>query len=68
MAAISQMPGADIKNFDGGSDPTTALITGLSTCCFGLIFVAIPIVVGFITLRKKEDAPMSNSQPPSSVM
>ena len=70
MAAISFAPGATINNFDGSSDPTTALITGLGTCCFGLIFVAIPIAVGFLTLRKKADAPitpMGDSQPPVSM-
>lgn len=70
MAVVSQMPGADI-NMGGSSDPTTALLSGLGSCCFGLVFIAIPIAVGFFTLRKSGDVATSDtpsSQPPSSVM
>ncbi len=72
-AGVSFVPNADI-NIGGSSDPTTALMTGLGSCCGGLILIAIPVAVGFFTLRKKADAsitPMSDtpsSQPPSSVM
>ena len=70
-ASVSFMPNADI-NIGGSSDPQTALITGLGACCFGIIFIAIPIAVGFFTLRRKATdgvAPVSDSyQPPSSTM
>lgn len=33
------------------ADPTTAMLTGLGVICFGIIAVAIPIAVGFFTLR-----------------
>jgi hypothetical protein len=36
--------------------------TALSLLCAGLIFLAIPIVVGFLTLRKKQSPP-DNSGP-----
>jgi hypothetical protein len=52
-ALVSLIPGATINNFNGSHDATTAVLTGLGTCCFGIIFIAIPIAVGFFTLRKK---------------
>lgn len=51
-AVVSFVPGADI-NIGGSSDPTTALFTGLGTLCVGIILVAIPVAVGFFTLRNK---------------
>jgi hypothetical protein len=54
-AAVSFMPGADI-DIGGSSDPTAALITGLVAVCGGIIFIAIPIAVGFFTLRNKPAA------------
>ncbi len=67
-AIISFIPGADI-NIGGSSDPQTALFTGLGSLCAGIIFTAIPIVVGVVTLRKKPEpaAPVSNEPlPPAS--
>ncbi len=52
-AVVSFIPGADI-DIGGSSDPTTALFTGLGTLCVGIILVAIPVAVGFFTLRRKE--------------
>lgn len=52
MAIISQIPGAEIDIF-GSQDPNSALTTGIVLLCLGVIFVAIPIVVGLLTLRKK---------------
>lgn len=69
MAAfVSQVPGADI-DIGGSSDPTTAIIVGLGTLCIGVIFVAIPIVVGFFTLRTKPTAgtPISNEPIPPAI-
>ena len=53
VAAIaSQMPNADIDVF-GSSDPGSALGAGIGLLCLGVIFIAIPIVVGVLTLKKK---------------
>ena len=67
-AAVSFMPGADI-DINGSSDPQSALFAGLGGLCMGIIFIAIPIVVGFLTLRKKPaaTAPVSDEPlPPAS--
>lgn len=53
-ALISFVPGADI-DIGGSSDPTAALASGLGTLCLGILFLAIPIAVGFFTLRKKPE-------------
>jgi hypothetical protein len=55
-ATISFIPGANI-NIGGSSDPKTALWTGIGSLCGGIIFIAIPIVVGLLTLRNKKSAP-----------
>lgn len=55
FAVVSQIPGAEIDVF-GSSDPQSALSTGIGALCLGIVFVAIPIVVGIITLRKKPEA------------
>lgn len=52
-AIISFFPNADI-NIGGSSDPNTAFFTGLGALCGGIIFIAIPIVVGLLTLRDKK--------------
>ena len=52
----SSVPSADIDVF-GSNDPAAAITMGLVSLCLSVIFIAIPIVVGFVTLRKKpEDA------------
>ena len=71
----SFVPGADIDVF-GSSDPASATTMGVVFLCLSVIFIAIPIVVGVVTLRKKpEDAavavvdaePVSNEPlPPAS--
>ena len=60
MSVISFMPNADI-NIGGSSDPTSALITGLSSFCVGILFIAVPVAVGYFGLRKKPEA--TNSTP-----
>ena len=56
FAVVGTIPGSDI-DIAGSSDPQAAIGTGLGMLCVSLIFIAIPIVVGFVTLRKKpEDA------------
>lgn len=54
-AIVSFIPGADI-NIGSSSDPNTALFTGIGAICGGIIFIAIPIVVGLLTLRNKKTA------------
>ncbi len=53
---VSFMPNANI-DIGGSSDPTTALMTGIAALCVGLIFIAIPVIVGFVTLRRKNELP-----------
>jgi hypothetical protein len=49
---VSFIPGAQI-DVGGSNDPTMALLSGVGAACFGLILVAIPIVVWFLTVRNK---------------
>lgn len=64
-AVVSQIPGAEIDMF-GSSDPQSALTMGLVTLCVSIIFIAIPIVVGVVMLRKKstEVAPVTTIETP----
>jgi hypothetical protein len=55
-AVVSFIPGANI-DIGGSSDPNTAFFVGIGSLCGGLIFIAIPIVVGLLTLRKKKIDP-----------
>jgi hypothetical protein len=49
---------------NSGTLPPTA---GYVLLCLALIFIAIPVVVGFLTLRKKPAAPVSTEPiPPAS--
>ena len=61
-AFVSFVPGANI-DIGGSSDPQSALFTGLGALCAGVIFIAIPIVVGVVTLRKKPAATPSSNEP-----
>ena len=66
-AGVSFIPGAEI-NIGGSSDPQTALVAGGGAVCLGLVFVTIPVIVGFFSLRKKP-SPMSTFNetiPPTS--
>ena len=54
LAIVGLSPDANIDMF-GGIDPNMAIGFGLSGICAGIIFVAIPIVVGIVTLRKPKD-------------
>ena len=64
--AASQTPGADIDVF-GSSDPTSALTMGIVFLCLSVIFILIPIVVGFFMLRKKPEVVESSEPlPPAS--
>ncbi|MDP3184350.1 MAG: hypothetical protein Q8M58_03660 [Anaerolineales bacterium] len=52
---VSFIPGAEIDVF-GSQDPQSAMLMGVASLCGGIIFIAIPIVVGVLTLRKKKPA------------
>ncbi|HLF01970.1 MAG TPA: hypothetical protein VI547_08335 [Anaerolineales bacterium] len=41
---------------DLGGDPTMAIVTGVGSVCGGIILIAIPIVVGVLTLRNAKQA------------
>ena len=45
---------------NSGTLPPTA---GFVLVCLSLIFIAIPVVVGFLTLRKKPAVPLNNNEP-----
>jgi len=65
-ALVSFVPGADI-NIGGSSDPTSALLAGLGSLCVGVLFIAVPVAVGYFMLRKKPEAvETSTPTPPSS--
>ena len=50
----SFIPGAEIDVL-GSSDPAAATTMGFVLLCLSVIFIAIPIVVGIVTLRKKPE-------------
>jgi len=60
---VSFVPGADI-NVGGSSDPAAATAMGIGALCLSVIFIAIPIVVGFLMLRKKPEADTVSSNEP----
>ncbi|MBN2147854.1 MAG: hypothetical protein JW726_10715 [Anaerolineales bacterium] len=47
---------------EGGQVP---MATGIGLVCVGLIFIIIPLVVGFLTLRNKPAAPAGIQEPPA---
>ena len=49
------IPGSDIDIF-GSSDPSSALGFGVAISCVSVLFVAIPVLVWFFTLRNKPSA------------
>lgn len=52
----SVIPGAEI-DVVGSSDPRSAMVMGAIGFLIGLVFVAIPIVIGVISLRRKPASP-----------
>ncbi len=62
-AFASFIPGAEIDVM-GSSDPASATTMGFVFLCLSVIFIAIPIVVGFFMLRKKPEASIGNEQIP----
>ena len=66
FAVVSFVPDAKI-DIGGSNDPKAALAFGIGALCLGIIFVIIPIAVGFLALRKKPAAtttPISNEPLP----
>jgi len=55
FAIVGAIPGSDI-DIGGSSDPTAAIGTGVALLCLGVVFVAIPVVVGIVTLRNPKEA------------
>lgn len=51
-ALAGAIPGSDI-DIMGSGDPAAAIGMGIASVCGGIIFIAIPVAVGFFTLRKK---------------
>ena len=54
FAFAGMVPGSNI-DIGGSSDPTAAIGTGIALLCLGVVFVAIPVVVGIVTLRNPKD-------------
>lgn len=52
FALVGMIPGADIDVF-GSNNPRSAFGFGIFILCFSIIFIAIPVVVGVLTLRNK---------------
>jgi hypothetical protein len=52
---VSFVPGAQI-DIAGRNDPQAAFTAGIVGLCLGLIFIAIPIAVGYFTLRNRPAA------------
>lgn len=50
----SFIPGAEVDVF-GSNDPAAATTMGFVFLCLSVIFLAIPIVVGVVTLRTPKD-------------
>jgi len=59
---ISFMPGAEIDVL-GSSDPASATTMGIVFLCLSIIFIAIPIAVGFFMLRRKPEAMPASDEP-----
>jgi hypothetical protein len=52
FAFVGMVPGADI-DIGGSNDPAAAITMGLVALCLGVIGIAVPVVVGVVTLRNK---------------
>ena len=65
----SFVPGADI-DIGGSNDPAAATAMGIGALCLSVIFIAVPIAVGFFMLRKKPEVTAETSSneslPPTS--
>jgi len=61
---VSFVPGANI-DIGGSNNPQAAFTAGIVGLCLGLIFIAIPIAVGYFTLRNQPAASTVISAPPA---
>ena len=52
FALISMIPGADINVF-GSNNPDAGIGFGIGTFCVSVLFILIPVLVWYFTLRKK---------------
>jgi len=59
----SFVPGANI-DVGGNTNPASATAMGIGALCLSVIFIAIPIAVGFFMLRKKPEADAVSSDEP----
>lgn len=64
FALVSFIPGAEIDVF-GRSDPQSALIAGVVGVCLGLILILIPVVVGYLTLKRRKEVNFNEPIPPA---
>jgi preprotein translocase subunit SecF len=60
FALISFIPNAKIDVF-GSHEPQAALTFGVVVLLISLVFVAIPAILAFVTLRKKKTAPQAHT-------
>lgn len=51
---VGFIPGSDI-DIGGSSDPAAAIMMGITMLCMSVVFIAIPIAVGFFMLRNKDE-------------
>lgn len=51
---VGFIPGSEVDIF-GSNDPMAAVIYGIGTICISVLLVAIPVVIGFLTLRMKSE-------------
>lgn len=58
----SFVPESEIDIF-GRNDPQSALTAGIVGICVGILFIAIPIVVGVLMLRKKPTKAIAFDEP-----
>ncbi len=66
FAVAGGIPGANI-DIGGSNDPKAAIGTGIAMICASIILIAIPVVVGFFTMRNKPaSANISEPLPPAS--
>ncbi len=62
FALVGAIPGSDI-DIGGSSDPQAAITLGLSMLCGSFVLLAIPVAVGFFTLRKKSEDSVIDAEP-----
>lgn len=60
FAVVSRMPDTE---YSGDLTPESALGIGIGGLCLGIVFVIIPIVVGFVMLRNKKPTVVDVANP-----